>query len=57
VLLKYINIYLQQGNDAELSLKPFMPMAIRVLECSFLSGVRYVGTSKGCVSDMSYPRV
>ena len=44
VLLKYINLYLQQGNDAELSLKPFMPLAIRVLECSFLSGVRYVGT-------------
>ncbi|RLN22372.1 hypothetical protein C2845_PM07G32190 [Panicum miliaceum] len=29
----------KQGNDAELSLKPFMPLAIRVLECSFLSGV------------------
>lgn len=43
---------MQQGNDAELSLKPFMPLAIQVLECSFLSGVRYVITSKGCVSDI-----
>ncbi|XP_039787588.1 integrator complex subunit 9 homolog [Panicum virgatum] len=33
-------LVLEQGNDAELSLKPFMPLAIRVLECSFLSGVR-----------------
>ncbi|PUZ53384.1 hypothetical protein GQ55_5G048200 [Panicum hallii var. hallii] len=33
-------LVLEQGSDAELSLKPFMPMAIRVLECSFLSGVR-----------------
>ena len=52
VLLKYINLYLQQGNDAELSLKPFMPLAIRVLECSFLSGVRYAITSKGYISDI-----
>ncbi|OEL31037.1 hypothetical protein BAE44_0007944, partial [Dichanthelium oligosanthes] len=33
-------LVLEQGNDAELSLKPFMPLAIQVLECSFLSGVR-----------------
>ena len=52
LLLNCINLCLQQGNDAELSLKPFMPLAIQVLECSFLSGVRYVITSKGCVSDI-----
>ncbi|KAL6616579.1 hypothetical protein ACP70R_038849 [Stipagrostis hirtigluma subsp. patula] len=33
-------LVLEQGNDAELSLKPFMPLAIQVLECSFLSGVK-----------------
>lgn len=33
-------LVLEQGNDAELSLKPFMPLAIQVLECSFLSGIR-----------------
>ncbi|CAD6228590.1 unnamed protein product [Miscanthus lutarioriparius] len=33
-------LVVEQGNDAELSLKPFMPLAIQVLECSFLSGVR-----------------
>ncbi|KAK3162792.1 hypothetical protein QOZ80_1BG0093810 [Eleusine coracana subsp. coracana] len=33
-------LVLEQGNDAELSLKPFMPLAIEVLECSFLSGVK-----------------
>ncbi|CAO2172470.1 unnamed protein product [Urochloa humidicola] len=33
-------LVLEQGNDAELTLKPFMPLAIQVLECSFLSGVR-----------------
>ncbi|KAG2593706.1 hypothetical protein PVAP13_5NG012585 [Panicum virgatum] len=33
-------LVLEQGNDAELSLKPFTPLVIRVLECSFLPGVR-----------------
>nr|CAB3479190.1 unnamed protein product [Digitaria exilis] len=33
-------LVLEQGNDAELCLKPFMPLAIQVLECSFLSGLR-----------------
>lgn len=33
-------LVVEQGNGAELSLKPFMPLAIQVLECSFLSGVR-----------------
>ncbi|XP_062207828.1 uncharacterized protein LOC133909422 isoform X2 [Phragmites australis] len=33
-------LVLEQGNDPELSLKPFMPLAIQVLECSFLSGVK-----------------
>ncbi|KAJ1259900.1 hypothetical protein BS78_10G191400 [Paspalum vaginatum] len=33
-------LVLEQGNDAELNLKPFMPLAAQVLECSFLSGVR-----------------
>jgi integrator complex subunit 9 len=45
LLLNCINLCLQQGNGAELSLKPFMPLAIQVLECSFLSGVRYIRTS------------
>ena len=52
VLLNYIHFYLQQGNDAELNLKPFMPLAAQVLECSFLSGVRYAITSKGYISDI-----
>uniref|UniRef100_A0A0E0NSA5 Beta-Casp domain-containing protein n=1 Tax=Oryza rufipogon TaxID=4529 RepID=A0A0E0NSA5_ORYRU len=29
-----------QGVDAELTLKPFMPLAIQVLGCSFLSGIK-----------------
>ncbi|CAL4959860.1 unnamed protein product [Urochloa decumbens] len=33
-------LVLEQGIDAELTLKHFMPLAIQVLECSFLSGVR-----------------
>ncbi|CAO2181984.1 unnamed protein product [Urochloa humidicola] len=37
---KHCLLVLEQGNDAELTLKPFMPLAIQVLECSFLSGVR-----------------
>lgn len=31
---------LEQGVDAELTLKPFIPVAIQVLECSFLSGIK-----------------
>uniref|UniRef100_A0A0D9VRT0 26S proteasome non-ATPase regulatory subunit 4 homolog n=1 Tax=Leersia perrieri TaxID=77586 RepID=A0A0D9VRT0_9ORYZ len=30
----------KQGVDAELTLKPFMPLAIQVLGCSFLSGIK-----------------
>ncbi|KAM0923026.1 hypothetical protein ACQ4PT_005796 [Festuca glaucescens] len=33
-------LVLEQGVDAELALKPFMPAAIQVLECSFLSGIK-----------------
>ncbi|KAF7039255.1 hypothetical protein CFC21_049293 [Triticum aestivum] len=33
-------LVLEQGVDAELALKPFMPVAIQVLECSFLSGIK-----------------
>ncbi|TVU36110.1 hypothetical protein EJB05_18026, partial [Eragrostis curvula] len=33
-------LVLEQGIDAELSLKPFMPLSIQVLECAFLSGVK-----------------
>ncbi|RLN04165.1 hypothetical protein C2845_PM13G19970 [Panicum miliaceum] len=33
-------LVLEQGDDAELTLKPSMPLAIQVLECSFLSRVR-----------------
>ncbi|KAF0913382.1 hypothetical protein E2562_022174 [Oryza meyeriana var. granulata] len=33
-------LVLEQGVDAELTLKPFMPLAIQVLGCSFLSGIK-----------------
>ncbi|KAM3334650.1 hypothetical protein ACQJBY_029220 [Aegilops geniculata] len=33
-------LVLEQGVDAELALKPFMPVAIQILECSFLSGIK-----------------
>ncbi|KAM0923030.1 hypothetical protein ACQ4PT_005799 [Festuca glaucescens] len=33
-------LVLEQGVDADLTLKPFMPAAIQVLECSFLSGIK-----------------
>lgn len=33
-------LVLEQGVDAELALKPFTPVAIQVLECSFLSGIK-----------------
>lgn len=33
-------LVLEQGFDAELALKPFMPVAMQVLECSFLSGIK-----------------
>jgi hypothetical protein len=40
---------MQQGVDSELALKPFMPAAIQVLECSFLSGIKYVKTLESYV--------
>uniref|UniRef100_A0A453G8G4 Beta-Casp domain-containing protein n=2 Tax=Aegilops tauschii subsp. strangulata TaxID=200361 RepID=A0A453G8G4_AEGTS len=33
-------LVLEQGVDTELTLKPFTPAAIQVLECSFLSGIK-----------------
>ncbi|KAK1669073.1 hypothetical protein QYE76_057232 [Lolium multiflorum] len=33
-------LVLEEGVDVELALKPFMPAAIQVLECSFLSGIK-----------------
>ncbi|KAG8096836.1 hypothetical protein GUJ93_ZPchr0013g34205 [Zizania palustris] len=33
-------LVLEQGVDAELTLEPFMPLAIQVLGCSFLSGIK-----------------
>lgn len=33
-------LILEQGVDTELTLKPFTPAAIQVLECSFLSGIK-----------------
>ncbi|VAH67423.1 unnamed protein product [Triticum turgidum subsp. durum] len=33
-------LILEEGVDSELTLKPFMPVAIQVLECSFLSGIK-----------------
>ncbi|KAE8811706.1 integrator complex subunit 9 [Hordeum vulgare] len=33
-------LVLEQGVDAELALKPFTPVSIQVLECSFLSGIK-----------------
>ncbi|XP_015691289.1 integrator complex subunit 9 isoform X2 [Oryza brachyantha] len=33
-------LVLEQGVDTELTLKPFMPLAIQVLGCSFLSGIK-----------------
>ncbi|KAK1669082.1 hypothetical protein QYE76_057241 [Lolium multiflorum] len=33
-------LILEQGVDAELALKAFMPVSIQILECSFLSGIK-----------------
>ncbi|CAM0884250.1 unnamed protein product [Alopecurus aequalis] len=33
-------LVLEQGVDAELALKPSMPVSMQVLECSFLSGIK-----------------
>jgi len=31
---------LQKGLDADLALLPFKPLAMKILQCSFLSGIR-----------------
>lgn len=40
--MKWLNVYinLQDGLDADMALLPFKPMAMKVLQCSFLSGIR-----------------
>lgn len=37
---KLLLLDLQSGPDVDLALLPFKPMEMKVLECSFLSGIR-----------------
>ena len=42
VALMLIGTYnMQKGLDAELALLPFRPMSMKVLQCAFLSGIKY----------------